>query len=93
MTSLPLMAKNPVRHIFEGKSTKYWDIVYTFDEKYIYQGKSTKYWDIVYTYDDKHIYKGTGERRQAQRHRRAVTEDLSLRPSVTALRSYSLFSS
>ena len=62
MASLPLMAQDPVRHIFEGKSTKYWDIVYTYDDKHIYKGNSTKYWDIVYTYDDKYIYKGNSTR-------------------------------
>ena len=58
MVGISTFAKDKERHIFEGTSTKYWDIVYTFDGHHIYKGKSTKHWDIIYTYDDKHIYKG-----------------------------------
>ena len=58
VAAFPAIAQRHERHIFEGKSTKYWDIVYTYDKEHIYKGDSTKYYDIVYTYDDKYIYKG-----------------------------------
>lgn len=37
------------RHVYQGDSTSYSRIVYTFDGKYIYQGDSTSYSRIMYT--------------------------------------------